>query len=176
MATSTKKPPTDHLPSRKRRRQKTLRFVTDWEAKDRLDELDREIQVKRFSSNPSVQEQAKKLEDERVDLEAQVKKTSIKIVVQSMGRRAYEDLLGEHPPTTAQVEDFKKQGGRGQLPFNTDTYPMALIMASLTEPEPTDEVKEWLDGDDWTAGEIQEIFTACVSINSENNILELGKE
>lgn len=170
--TEGKKAPQDHLPSRKRQAQRTLRFATDFEA---MDELQR-LQTRQTAVKQSGREDAE-LDAKVAELESHVKETAVKIVIKSLSRKDYEKLQAEHPPTTEQVKQFKEEfGSRQMLPFNPDTYPMELIMASLVTPEPSKAVREWLTGDDWTTGEIQELFQACIEINSRSNVLNLGKD
>jgi hypothetical protein len=80
----------------------------------------------------------------------------------------------EHPPTDEQIAEYKNS--RDKPNFNLETYPLALVVESVIYPEvETSELEAWLSGDDWTGGEFLELFSACVSINSQSNVLNLGK-
>jgi hypothetical protein len=109
-----------------------------------------------------------------VALEAKLRESSIKIVIQSMGRRSYDEMLQKHPVTDAQLEQYKDQRQKPQ--FNLDTYPVALVVASVIYPEMSDEdLGDWFDSEDWTGGEFTELFTQCLQINSQGNVISLGK-
>ena len=62
------------------------------------------------------------------------------------------------------------------MPFNSDTYPRALIAACIIEPEVTEnDCLEWLDDDTWNEAEIEALFTAAMEANTQRRVLDLGK-
>lgn len=171
--TEDRKQPKDRQLSKKKPRTKTMWFVTDFDMQEELEQLKSQDGLANLlgkSDEAPEQERLAKV----ADLEAKLRQSSVKIVIQSMGRRAYDELAQKHPPTEAQIEQFKDQRTKPQ--FNIDTYPTALVVASVIEPVMADEeLANWLDGEDWTGGEFTELFSQCIAINSQGNILNLGK-
>lgn len=95
---------------------------------------------------------------------------SIVMKFQAIGRIAFEDLLREHPPTEAQkAED-------ASTVWNRDTFPAAIISATLLEPALTEaEVKdEILDSENWGAAEQRMLLDAAVEVNTRRRVTELG--
>lgn len=169
-----KKTPQDHLPSLKKARVKTLWFATDFELVDELEGLQKQNGLAELIGTEAAQA-AEVLRQAKVkEVEDKLRKSSIKIVIQSMNRKAYDELISAHPATEAQLEEYKGQRNKPQ--FNLETYPVALVLASVIDPEaPQAELEEWFNSDAWSGGEFTELFTACIQINSQSNILNLGK-
>ncbi len=95
---------------------------------------------------------------------------------QSIGRVAYRDLLLAHPATGEQRREFEKaQKTAGtpphlvsRLPFNSDTYPPALIAACCVTPAMTvDEATELWQSEAWGEGELMALLTAAQLVNSQ---------
>lgn len=82
------------------------------------------------------------------------------IRLKALGSQAYDDLLAEHPPTAEQ----KKEGST----YNADTFAPALIAACAVEPSmTTSEAKQIWTSDEWSRGEVTELFFACVEVCSK---------
>ena len=82
------------------------------------------------------------------------------VKVRAIGQRAYDALLGEHPPT-------KKQKDNGDS-YNVETFCPALIALSLVEPTLTfDEASELWSSDTWSRGELSGLFFSCVEVNNK---------
>lgn len=172
--TTVRKAPTDHLPSTKKARQRTLWFVTDFDTAEQLEELRSQSGMAGLLGTPSAQKAEQARSAEISKMEVSLRKSSIKVVIQSMSRTAYDKLLTDHPITEAQLEEFKDQ--RNKPGFNLETYPKALVIACMVEPAASaEELSEWFDSDAWSPGEFTELFTACIQINSQSNVLNLGK-
>lgn len=93
----------------------------------------------------------------------------------SIGRVAWDDLLDRHPPTDEQTAEAKK-AGLGALNFNSDTYPPAVVAASLDDPKLTAaEVLDMWDSPDWNGAELQVLFAAALEVNSARHTLDVGK-
>lgn len=76
---------------------------------------------------------------------------------QQLRRDEWRRLRTAHAPR----DDVREDKG---LPFNSDTFPRAVVAASLTDPEPTEEVLAWLD-DVMSAGEWQGLASALWDVN-----------
>jgi hypothetical protein len=78
---------------------------------------------------------------------------------QAIGMRAYDALVGKHPPKPEQ----RAEGNS----FNIDTFAPALIAACAVEPEITPaEAKEIWDSDDWSRGDVMVLFRNAVELNN----------
>lgn len=172
---SEKKTPQDRLPSNKKARTKTIWFVTDHDKAEELEILRNQDGLAGLVGTAAAAAADELRQAKIKDLEAELRKSSIKIVVQSMTRKAYDLIISAHPPTEAQLEEYKSSRQKPQ--FNLDTYPMALVLASVVEPDVDPvELEAWFDSEAWSGGEFTELFTACIQINSQSNVLHLGKE
>lgn len=82
------------------------------------------------------------------------------ILLRSISAKAYDDLLSAHPPTAEQA----KEGAS----YNPDTFAPALICRSSHDPMLSmDEAIELWKSEDWSRGELMELFLACVEVNSK---------
>ena len=100
---------------------------------------------------------------------------AVKFVFKGLSPKKWDLLLAEHAPTDIQRARAKADG-EDTLPFNPDTYPMAVIRACIVEPKMDgDELEEWLTDGSFNAAEIQELFGKAVGANQSRRILDLGK-
>ena len=81
------------------------------------------------------------------------------MTLRAIGSKAYDVLVSMHPPTA----DQKKEGAA----YIPDTVGPALISACAINPRMTpNEAKELWESDEWSRGEVMEIFVAAVEVNS----------
>jgi len=122
-------------------------------------------------------------------------KQTVKLRVQSIGRKAYEALVEACPPTEAQIATFQEEAAaaeeariaeaisKGQDPpaprplgkpeYDTDVFPAALIAACLIEPKlSAAEVVEVTE--DWNFNEFVQLFMACTAVNGESRVEAWG--
>ena len=75
----------------------------------------------------------------------------------SIGAKEWELMVSKHKPTSDQRAD-------GQ-PFNTDTFPPALLARVCVDPVITeDEWREIWGSPDWSRGELGDLYAAAVNI------------
>lgn len=169
-----KKTPQDHLPSLKKARTKTLWFATDFDLVEELEQLQKQDGLAGLVGTAAATAAEELRQAKVTELREKLRKTSVKVVIRSLTRKAYDDLVTAHPPTEEQLEEYKSSRQKPQ--FNLDTYPMALVLESIVEPEASKEdLEAWFNSDAWSGGEFTELFTACIQINSQSNVLNLGK-
>lgn len=106
----------------------------------RHEELERELDAaladdQRFNRKP----ESPRISQEIVDLEAEIEEAKVAFRFASIGKKAWADLLGKHPPTK---EQLKEDPGR---PFNPETFPKAAMAASASGPAMTLEQVERLE-------------------------------
>lgn len=186
----------DHLRSKKKPVSKTIYIAGDSELAAELEEqggvvFKTELQVLR---RPADEELAGRLASEQQKYEEllnQVRESSIKFRVQSIGRKKMEKLVAQHPPTEEDIEEIKKtrefaesQGSPEQvkklkeavIDWSPRTFPIALVAKCVVEPELTEqELLEWLTDETWNESEIQELFTAAMEVNMTHRVVSLGK-
>jgi hypothetical protein len=83
--------------------------------------------------------------------------TELTFLFRSVGAKDWESLVAKHPPTGAQRAD-------GQ-PFNTDTFPPALLAAVCVDPAISEE--DWVEiwtSPDWNRGEISDLYGQAVTL------------
>lgn len=123
------------------------------------------------------------LEAEKLELEAQVEKLRAEIeddvvvfAFRSVGRLKYEELLEECKPTQKQKDDALTQG-LAEPAWNDDTFPPALMAASIVEPEDmtAEDIYDIWDSEDWNQAELASLFLAAIQANAERKVLDLGK-
>jgi hypothetical protein len=173
----------DHLRSSKKPVRKTVWIALDSDDATELEEATRtfnivDAAVNRAKANGNLVPQdtlTRLIEatDRKTKATEVARENSVKFVFRSLGRRKYDALLGEHPPTD---EQMKKQGN-DKLEFNPETFPEALVQACLIEPELSiDEVKEIFNSEDWTPGETYSLFMAAMQANQSTGVVNLGKD
>lgn len=82
------------------------------------------------------------------------------VTLKAIGSKAYDDLMAKHPPTGEQKKDNAQ--------YNPETFGPALIAACSWEPRMTpNEVIEIWNSDDWSRGEVMELFVASIEVCSK---------
>jgi hypothetical protein len=115
-------------------------------------------------------------EKERTKALEDLKKNSAVFKVRSIGRRAFDKLKQDNPPTTEQTERFKERGGQGDLEFDTESFPLSLLQKCIVEPQMTaSQVREMWEGDDWSHAELLALFEAAYHANTQFRNINLGK-
>lgn len=180
---ATPKQPLDHLRGKKKPVRKTVYIASDSELAASLAEMEEDL--RRREGMAAVRDRQPKeteisfIEELRakVDaLRANVQDTAIKFVFESMGAKKFDKLANAHPATDAQIKEAKEQG-LGDLQFNPETFPMALIDACCVEPEhEPGTLAEYLEGDEWNSAEQQELFMAAMMVNQTRQTVRMGKD
>lgn len=104
---------------------------------------------------------------------AALEEVTVYVRFRSIGRRNFEDLMREHPPTEEQKAEAKEKFGQ-ETQYNGDTFPPALIAASAIEPELTVEQAEQIVND-WNESEAISLFQAAYEVNTQRRVADLGK-
>jgi hypothetical protein len=172
----------DHLKSKKRRASKTVEVVLDpdvaravHDAEWKLDEAEARLRI--APDDPDAQQTVwdTKAELDTLRAAAAAAEAVVTLKFRSIGHQAYDKLIRDHPPTAEQVAEVKALGV-GELNFNADTFPPAVVSASLDEPKMTvAEVTELWESPDWNQAELSVLFSAAVEVNSRRETLDLGK-
>lgn len=157
------------------------------------DRLKKKQPIQRTILIPATEEDAQRLEDARADVdrarllepekldeykaalkavEEQVREDGLELVFRGIGRRRYEELQREHPPTEAQAAENEGV----TLSWNPDTFLPALLEATVANSDLT--AQEWnddvIDSDDWGQAEIGLILETALAVNRESRVASLG--
>ena len=103
-----------------------------------------------------------------LELQAEAKASEVEFVFKGIERLIYSDLLRAHPPTKEQNE----QAG-GVLAWNTDTFPPALMTLAAVSPTGTDAAWWTRKYNQWTAGQIQRVWSACMA--AQGGVVDVPK-
>lgn len=146
----------DHL-LKKDAVEQRVTIVTSAEAQERLESALAALDISDEASLPAAR-------DELEAARSAVDEATVTVRLRSMGRLAYERLLDAHPAPPEQIAAAKAKG-ETPMPYNADTFPPALIAASMVEPElsEADARQLW---DEWNGGEASELFMAALTVNT----------
>lgn len=105
----------------------------------------------------------------------------IRFRIVSLGRKGWEQLILDHPPTDEQAAEAAKEGGT--MGWNPDTFPVAAIRGCV---QLVDEDGERFDLDDEQAamlwdetlnrGEAMALFGKVNEINNVQRVVQMGKD
>ncbi len=102
----------------------------------------------------------------------------------AIGRKAYEQLIEEHPATEEQQREARERGANAglapqlsRLHWNADTFPPALIAAASCDPKIShEEAWEMFHvSEDWNEGELTTLFVTARSAQEARDVADLGK-
>lgn len=175
--TASRRPATfDHLKKKDKLRQ-VVSIPLDGDAVEAFDQATSNLERARLLGESDSLEALQELVDRAKEA---VEDTSVRMVFQSIGRKAYDALLMAHPPTEEQVAEFQDENrqkdgspGKGKPPYNIETFAPALIAASCVDPELTPEQVEEL-WDEWNSTELAELWMAALAVNTQRRVVHLG--
>lgn len=99
------------------------------------------------------------LSEQVQQFEARVEAELVPFKFRSIGRRAWADLLKEHPPTPEQIRENPKG-----IDHNTETFPIAALAASSVEPKMDYAAVERLDKA-LNDTQFTKLWVACLDAN-----------
>lgn len=180
------KPPTlDHLKSKKKPVERSVRLVDDQELRQEFLDTVHEMEQAKLRSEAKPTDEGLKAIHERLrsetdELEQKVLEASIKFKFRSLGYKRYDELVAEHLITEEQIHELVAAGqlpedGSKDLQWNPQTFPTALIAHCMVEPEGTpDDILEWLEDGSFNGSEIQELFATAMAVNVSASRVQLG--
>lgn len=184
------KQPLDHLRSQKKPVSKTVWIIGDSELADELAEAREElrkmdVRLQAQSPDSRIRDELTRAiasaQDKEKVLTDQVRESSLKITVRSIGRQRFNELTTNNQPTDAQLAKAESDGD-DKPPWNEDTYPKELVRACMVHPEfenddERNQFLDWMfDSEDWNLSEQLDVFMACISVNQTRRNLNLGKD
>lgn len=119
----------------------------------------------------------------RDETRAVLDESTVEILLQSVGRKRYEDIQRQHPPTAKQLEEWEDQVAKAderyrhliqRPPHDVDAFAISLLAASAIEPTLTeDDVVQILD--EWSPAEGMKLKMAVFQVNNQGELVDLGK-
>jgi hypothetical protein len=121
------------------------------------------------------------------------------IIVRSCGRKRYDRIVAEHPPTDEDDAQFKElYGTDAKCPYHFDTFAPALVAACAIEPEMTyEQAMSLFEGEyerepdgtlklgpdnepveispPWNTQEVSTLFGECLAVCNLSHIGTVGK-
>lgn len=173
----------DHLISQKKAVTETVEIVLDPALAEELESArkTRDVAAARASVRSTDSEaQAQMWEAEEIvaRLERQVEEEEVAVyfTFRSIGRATFDALVAAHPAGPEQRAKYKRAGVTEDIPWNEDTFPPAIIAASLVEPKLTEEEVRalWL-ADNWNQAELSVLALAAIKVNGVRRTTDLGK-
>jgi hypothetical protein len=148
----------------------------------------REELLSRLKHDPSVGSQVEGVTEELEEAKDEARAETIHFVAISIGRKPWEQLKKDHPPTKEQKKELQDAGFNRQASFNPDTFAPVCFAAALkvaiawneegnaTELRDLDdeEITDILEGKDWNDAEQGDLLTACLIANESAPRVDLG--
>lgn len=159
----TRRPPTfDHL-AKKKPLERRVTVAMDDEVVREYDEACAALERAELIARTKTEDETRRAElDGAVDAarerrdaaRAAIDAETVTITFRSVGRKRYERLVDEHPPTDEQIEEYRKavDDPEGQPAYDGEAFPIALISASALAPRMTREQVAVLYHGGWNCG------------------------
>ncbi len=165
----------DEILARKKPNERSVDILLDSTLKGEISALEKELSRVSRNSRRSLSDVSPDHIQTQIDaLYDQALEETVTFTFRDIGRKAYDALVAEHPPTKEQKDDYKAQDGPGNLGFNPETFPPALISACCVDPE-ISLAQATLICDTWSEGDIQELFLCAIAVCKEKTSIPFGK-
>ncbi len=121
---------------------------------------------------------------ERLQEEAVEHEQVVRFTFRGIGRKAFERLKDDHPPTPEQQKSAQEEAVAtgvdaelARLRWDADKFPPALVAAASIEPKIThDEAWELFHvSEDWNEAEVTDLFLAALRAQQGRDSADLGK-
>ncbi|HSH58527.1 MAG TPA: hypothetical protein VK988_02585 [Acidimicrobiales bacterium] len=154
------------------------------QAEATLDQAEERLRHRRNDVDLQLERDQAADELERLQQEAVESGAVVAFTFRSVGRKAYERLLEEHPPTEEQIKEAHEMGkAAGLTPqlsrpqFNADTFPPALVALASYEPKIAEnEAYELFHvSPDWNEAELTALFVTARDAQQTRDVADLGK-
>lgn len=171
----------DHLRSKKQPTIRKVRLSMSSDVDERLNQAESEFTLAQVQLMADDEDEELKVKADQTKFALKAAQDaamedSVEFVFRSMGRKQYDALVDEHPPSEASRKDALKQGGNpDQLPWDPYTFPPALLAASIVSPALTHEdIMELWESNDWSGNEMSELFSAALEAQQARRLVQLG--
>ena len=124
------------------------------------------VEARDADENENRHPKAPKIAKQIEELQAVARGHEVEFVFRSIGRKAWSDLVSQHPPTKKQKAELK---GNQRLEWNPETFPIAAVAESCIKPAGVTEDAVQRIADEWTHGQWQLLWNACLAANIKVN-------
>lgn len=166
----------DDILSRKKPNVRIVEICLDSDLAAEINEVERELEqakMKRNRQGRTLADSTGALQTRLDELMERAAEESVSFTFKDIGRRAFDQLIMDHPPSKAQKDRHAEMGG-GLLEYDIDTFPPALIAATCADPKMTIEDAERIF-DEWGSGEAEYLFAQAILVCKERTSLPLSK-
>lgn len=97
-------------------------------------------------------------------------------VFRSIGRKAFDALVDENPPTNEEIAEVEKAGGKAtDLQWSAKSFPQELVAAASVNPKLTlaDTLEMW-NSEDWSFSDLNDLFQTAVNAQNSRRLVEMG--
>lgn len=144
------------------------------EAKEAYEEAKTESDL--HGDDKSLKATANRLKREFESAKDVVEENSVEFVLRSLGRETVDRLMDENQATKKQIAEAEDKGLEPPN-WNAETFPQALVAASLIEPEVTlEDIQEMWDSEDWNQAELMTLFFTALEVQQTRRVVDLKKD
>lgn len=170
---SSDKPTMSEIIRLKKPNTRSCHILLDSSLAHEVQELEREISrlenKARFSKSSLADTTPQKLDRLKEELERKMEEAENYVVefrFQDVGRKRYDELVRENPPTDEEKKEYKEMGGEGALTYSLSSFPPKLVSLTNVEPGITEE-EAFAIFDDWSEGDLETLFTTALLVCKE---------
>lgn len=169
----------EQILARKKPRRVRVPVVLDGDAAEALADAERAVaEAERSGDEAALSDARERLGEASAAAEA----ATTVFVLRSIGRRRFEELLAEHPPTSRQRADFAERSASlglntGRLSYDPDSFPPVLIAACCEDPEMTvEEARALWDSEQFNEAELALLAAAAFTVNTSAVVAPTGRQ
>lgn len=175
----------DDINARKKPRRSYHWIITDSDLEEEFERLagDLEQAEMRYRVSPETEafrDEVDRLSNELDELRETVRKpeNSLRFVFQALGARNYDKLVNKHQMSDDRKEELRGKGKNPDaMPYDPETFSVAIVAASMIEPEGVNEdyVKDVLQGPTFASADFMALYSAALDCNTRHRNPDLGK-
>lgn len=148
----------------------------------------REELTARQAYDPSVASQLEGVTEDLEEVEAEARAESVHFVAIAIGRKPWEVMKKDHPPTKEQRKELRDEGFNRSPSFNPDTFTPVAFAAALRVATDWDaegkaielreldaeEIDDILNGSNWNESEQLDLLNIVLLANEASAHVDLG--
>lgn len=175
----------EQVRARKRPARASVLIVLDPDAADAIDRAEGEVNAARLGLSFAVsgtdahreaQARLDRAEWALTEAKDAARPATTEFVFEALSRPFYDELIDQHPASDEQKANAKREG-RMPPNYNVDSFPPALVAATLVSPKMTlDDAKELWSDPNWSPAELVDLFAAARDVCERRRIVDLGKD
>lgn len=144
-------------------------ILLDSSLNHQLDEIDREIELlqRKLQAGGSksladgTQKRLNELVEQYEKLEEEAEEFTVEFTFQDIGRKGYDALVRDNPPSDEEKAEYKAAGGEGILPYSFNNFPPKLISECSVSPKISLEEAEAMF-EEWAEGDLELLFNTAL--------------